>query len=96
MSLDRQRLGDFTAPQDHHRIGGVAEQPDAVTCWDIISGDVKPAGNVLIYDESGDHPALQAAEIAAMPLAKPSASSAPSSAAIISSKSRTVGLSPRL
>ena len=43
-----------------------AEQPDAVTCWDIISGDVKPAGNVLIYDESGDHPALQAAEIAAM------------------------------
>lgn len=42
------------------------DQPDAVTSWDIISGDVKPADNVLIYDESGDHPALQAAEIAAV------------------------------
>ncbi len=41
------------------------EQPHVVTSWDIISGDVKPAGKVLIYDESGDHPALQAAEIAA-------------------------------
>ena len=36
-----------------------------VSAWDIISGDVKPAEHVLIYDESGDHPALQAAEIAA-------------------------------
>ena len=36
-----------------------------VTSWDIISGDVKPAEDVLIYDESGDHPALQAAEAAA-------------------------------
>ncbi|MFK7837077.1 MAG: FAD-dependent oxidoreductase [Sulfitobacter sp.] len=36
-----------------------------VSAWDIISGDVKPAGDVLIYDESGDHPALQAAEVAA-------------------------------
>ncbi len=42
-----------------------AEQPLAVTAWDIISGDVKPLENVLIYDESGDHPALMAAEIAA-------------------------------
>ncbi|KMK68937.1 NADH:flavin oxidoreductase [Puniceibacterium sp. IMCC21224] len=41
------------------------EQPHVVSTWDIISGDVKPASNVLIYDESGDHPALQAAEIAA-------------------------------
>lgn len=36
-----------------------------VTSWDIISGDVKPAKNVLIYDESGDHAGLQAAEVAA-------------------------------
>lgn len=36
-----------------------------VTSWDIIAGDVKPAQHVLIYDESGDHPGLQAAEIAA-------------------------------
>jgi len=41
------------------------EQAHVVSAWDIISGDVKPAGKVLIYDESGDHPALQAAEIAA-------------------------------
>ncbi len=41
------------------------DQPHVITTWDIISGDVKPAGSILIYDESGDHPALQAAEIAA-------------------------------
>lgn len=41
------------------------EQAHVVSSWDIISGDVKPAGKILIYDESGDHPALQAAEIAA-------------------------------
>ncbi|MDC1231073.1 NADH:flavin oxidoreductase [Octadecabacter sp.] len=40
------------------------DQPNVVSAWDIISGDVKPAGNILIYDESGDHPALQAAEVA--------------------------------
>lgn len=40
-------------------------QAHVVSAWDIISGDVKPAGKVLIYDESGDHPALQAAEVAA-------------------------------
>ena len=38
---------------------------NVVSSWDIIAGDVKPAQTVLIYDESGDHPALQAAEIAA-------------------------------
>lgn len=41
------------------------EQAHVISAWDIISGDVKPAGKVLIYDESGDHPALQAAEVAA-------------------------------
>lgn len=40
------------------------DQPNVVSAWDIISGDVEPAGNILIYDESGDHPALQAAEVA--------------------------------
>lgn len=35
------------------------------TSWDMITGEVKPADDILIYDESGDHPALQAAEIAA-------------------------------
>ncbi len=42
------------------------EAAHVVTSWDIIAGDVTPAGHVLIYDESGDHPALQAAEIAAL------------------------------
>jgi len=41
------------------------KQAHVVSAWDIISGDVKPAANILIYDESGDHPALQAAEVAA-------------------------------
>ncbi|KPU84402.1 N-methylproline demethylase [Marinosulfonomonas sp. PRT-SC04] len=36
-----------------------------VSSWDIISGDVKPARNVLVYDDAGDHPALQAAEVIA-------------------------------
>jgi 2,4-dienoyl-CoA reductase-like NADH-dependent reductase (Old Yellow Enzyme family)/thioredoxin reductase len=36
----------------------------AISSWDIISGDVKPAQSVLIYDEAGDHAGLQAAEIA--------------------------------
>jgi len=41
------------------------EASNVVSAWDVIAGDVKPAQNILIYDESGDHPALQAAEIAA-------------------------------
>lgn len=41
------------------------ELTDVISAWDIISRDEQPAGHVLIYDESGDHPALQAAEIAA-------------------------------
>ena len=33
-----------------------------VSAWDILSGDVKPGSNVLIYDDAGDHTALQAAQ----------------------------------
>jgi 2,4-dienoyl-CoA reductase-like NADH-dependent reductase (Old Yellow Enzyme family)/thioredoxin reductase len=33
-----------------------------VTSWDILSGDVKPGQNVLLYDDAGDHTALQAAQ----------------------------------
>jgi 2,4-dienoyl-CoA reductase-like NADH-dependent reductase (Old Yellow Enzyme family)/thioredoxin reductase len=36
-----------------------------VSSWDIISGEVKPGRNVLIYDDAGDPAALQAAEIIA-------------------------------
>ena len=32
-----------------------------VSAWDILSGDVKPGQNVLLYDDAGDHTALQAA-----------------------------------
>lgn len=41
------------------------EHPLVVSAWDLISGDVKPGRDVLIYDESGDHPGLMAAEVAA-------------------------------
>jgi hypothetical protein len=33
-----------------------------VSAWDIISGDVAPGRSVLVYDDAGDHAALQAAE----------------------------------
>jgi N-methyl-L-proline demethylase len=33
-----------------------------VSTWDIITGDVKPGSNVLLFDDAGDHAALQAAE----------------------------------
>jgi 2,4-dienoyl-CoA reductase-like NADH-dependent reductase (Old Yellow Enzyme family)/thioredoxin reductase len=36
-----------------------------VSAWDIISGDVKPGSNVLIFDDAGDHAGLQAAEFLA-------------------------------
>ena len=38
--------------------------------WDIISGDVKPGSNVLIFDDAGDHSGLQAAEVIAKSGAK--------------------------
>jgi 2,4-dienoyl-CoA reductase-like NADH-dependent reductase (Old Yellow Enzyme family)/thioredoxin reductase len=41
-----------------------------VSSWDIISGDVKPGRNVLLYDDAGDNAALQAAEIIAKSGAK--------------------------
>lgn len=36
--------------------------PLVVSTWDILSGDAQPGSNVLIYDDAGDYPALQAAE----------------------------------
>jgi pyruvate/2-oxoglutarate dehydrogenase complex dihydrolipoamide dehydrogenase (E3) component len=41
-----------------------------VSAWDIISGDVKPGSNVLVFDDAGDHSGLQAAEIIAATGAK--------------------------
>ena len=34
----------------------------AVSSWDILSGDQKPADNVLLFDDNGAHPGLAAAE----------------------------------
>ena len=36
-----------------------------VSAWDILSGDVKPGTNVLLFDDAGDHVALQAAQLLA-------------------------------
>ncbi len=36
-----------------------------VSAWDILSGDVKPGSNVLLFDDAGDHTALQAAQFLA-------------------------------
>jgi N-methyl-L-proline demethylase len=41
-----------------------------ISAWDIISKDVAPGKNVLIYDDAGDHAGLQAAEIIAASGAK--------------------------
>ncbi|WP_149139594.1 N-methyl-L-proline N-demethylase HpbA [Gemmobacter caeruleus] len=42
----------------------LAEGNDLVhSAWDILSGDVKPGRNVLIYDDAGDHAGLQAADM---------------------------------
>jgi N-methyl-L-proline demethylase len=41
-----------------------------VSAWDILSGDVKPGTNVLLYDDAGDHTAMQAAEVIATSGAK--------------------------
>ena len=36
-----------------------------VSAWDILSGDAKPGKNVLLFDDAGDHAALQAADVIA-------------------------------
>ena len=49
--------------------GGLPQTPSleagddlVVSTWDILSGDVKPGEDVLIYDDNGAHPGMQAAE----------------------------------
>lgn len=49
--------------------GGLPQNPPleagddlVVSSWDILSGAVKPAGNVLLYDDSGGHQGMSAAE----------------------------------
>jgi 2,4-dienoyl-CoA reductase-like NADH-dependent reductase (Old Yellow Enzyme family) len=49
--------------------GGLPQPPPdlagaelTIPSWDILSGDAKPAEEVLLYDDNGAHPGLQAAE----------------------------------
>ena len=35
----------------------------AVSSWDIMSGDIKPADDVLLFDDNGSHSGLTAAEV---------------------------------
>jgi NADPH-dependent 2,4-dienoyl-CoA reductase/sulfur reductase-like enzyme len=37
----------------------------AISSWDVISGNVNVSGRVLLFDDAGDHAALQAAEFIA-------------------------------
>lgn len=50
----------------------VLAQGNDLVCsaWDILSGDVKPGSNVLVYDDAGDHAGLQAADLIAATGAK--------------------------
>ena len=43
----------------------VLEAGNELVCsaWDILSGDVKPGTNVLVFDDAGDHAGLQAADV---------------------------------
>jgi hypothetical protein len=36
-----------------------------VTSWDVLSGEARPAGDVLFYDDNGTHSAMSAAEVIA-------------------------------
>jgi 2,4-dienoyl-CoA reductase-like NADH-dependent reductase (Old Yellow Enzyme family) len=37
----------------------------SISSWDVLSGDVKPEGNVLVFDDNGAHQGLAAAEAVA-------------------------------
>lgn len=52
--------------------GGLPQNPPleagdefVTSSWDILSGGVKPAENVLVYDDNGGHPGMSAAEFLA-------------------------------
>src|SRR5690606_7795089 len=52
--------------------GGLPQSPPLETgeelvtsSWDLLSGAVKPAENVLVYDDNGGHPGMSTAEVAA-------------------------------
>lgn len=51
--------------------GGLPQMPEmegadlAISSWDVLSGAVKPAGRVLVYDDGGAHAGMSAAEMLA-------------------------------
>ena len=52
--------------------GGMPQLPEldvgaelTTSSWDVISGDARPTGRVLLYDDNGTHSALTAAELLA-------------------------------
>jgi len=51
--------------------GGLPQPPEitgdelTISSWDILSGAVKPAQRVLVYDDNGAHPGMSAAEVMA-------------------------------
>ena len=52
--------------------GGLPQNPDVeagdalmVNAWDVIGGNVRPTGDVILYDDDGSHSAMTTAEILA-------------------------------
>ncbi len=52
--------------------GGMPQRPPleagedlVASSWEVISGEIRPQGRVLVYDDNGGHPAMSAAEILA-------------------------------
>jgi 2,4-dienoyl-CoA reductase-like NADH-dependent reductase (Old Yellow Enzyme family)/thioredoxin reductase len=52
--------------------GGTPQNPEVeagealmVNAWDVVGGDVRPTGDVILYDDDGSHSAMTAAEILA-------------------------------
>ena len=68
-------LGDITSIESDVVIvatGGLPQLPpletghsNVVTSWDVLSGEFKPEGSVLFYDDNGTHSSLSAAELLA-------------------------------
>ncbi|RMH45010.1 MAG: FAD-binding protein [Alphaproteobacteria bacterium] len=52
--------------------GGLPQAPEldggvelTLSTWDVLSGEKRPTGRVLVYDDNGAHPGLSAAEVLA-------------------------------
>jgi 2,4-dienoyl-CoA reductase-like NADH-dependent reductase (Old Yellow Enzyme family)/thioredoxin reductase len=55
------------SPQTEVLEAGVLEMGSdlVVSSWDVLSGQTKPAGRVLVFDDNGAYPGMQAAEMLA-------------------------------